>query len=364
MIQITTDLVEEATDHGARHPPALVDDLVDSFETAAQGFVEKEFEVLAALLKRAREAVPQGEEHILKILDDIERSALNFNAVAKPIQIARHASGMLHQPSRDVATAMRALSVDMHNNHHRLKLPSKVTDFLATHFARVDEVTDNVETDRAYLSQMLEQQRKTKEQTEEFNRSITYSADIGTIGKSRFEISPDGVNSQGQNFALESITRMRWGGTRHSVNGVPTGTSYQVFVGTDTSSFVINLRKPDIYTNIVDRLWRAAGVNIVAAYVDQLKKTGQFSLPDLVVRDDQVFLSRSKLFTKNEMVPVAWANVRIQSSGGNFQIFDVNDRKTCATFSYQNHDNIHALERLIRFYFEGKKRKISEVFEP
>ena len=47
---------------------------------------------------------------------------------------------------------------------------------------------------------------------------------------------------EGQSFALDSITQVRWGGVRHSVNGVPTGTTTIAF-GDRRSEAVVELKK-------------------------------------------------------------------------------------------------------------------------
>ena len=363
LVQVMTKLVDEATEGGTRHPPGLVNDLVDTYETAAQGFIEREFEVLAALLKRAIESVDQGEEYVTKVFADVERSALNFINVAKPIQTARHASGMTHQPSRDVATSIRGLSIATHNDHHWLALPTRATDFLATHFPSVDDITESVEADRAYLSQRMEQDRQTAEQVAEFDRAITYTVDIGIIGKHRFDISPAGVRWKGQHFPLEDITRLRWGATRHSVNFIPTGTTFYISIGTDRSSISLQPRDKDVYTNIIDRLWRAVGFKVLVGYVNTLKSNGHLIVRDITLRDDCIFLTRHRLMSNDESVAVKWPNVRISTGQGKFMIFDKNNKNTFSSFSFQGDDNVFALERLIRMYFEGKKPRLSEVLD-
>src|SRR3546814_5902743 len=66
---------------------------------------------------------------------------------------------------------------------------------------------------------------------DEWAHEITYRAEIGVMFKDTLSISPDGISWKGQSFSLDSITRVRWGGVRHSVNGVPTGTTYTIAFG-------------------------------------------------------------------------------------------------------------------------------------
>src|SRR3546814_11568243 len=75
--------------------------------------------------------------------------------------------------------------------------------------------------------------------------------------KDTLSISPDGISWKGQSFSLDSITRVRWGGVRHSVNGVPTGTTYTIAFGDKRSEAVVELKKEDIYSKFIEKLWRA-----------------------------------------------------------------------------------------------------------
>src|SRR3546814_5216991 len=80
-----------------------------------------------------------------------------------------------------------------------------------------------------------------------------------------------GISWKGQSFSLDSITRVRWGGVRHSVNGVPTGTTYTIAFGDKRSEAVVELKKEDIYSKFIDKLWRAVCVRLLGEMLEALK---------------------------------------------------------------------------------------------
>ena len=120
----------------------------------------------------------------------------------------------------------------------------------------------------------------------EFERSLHYSAEIGAVFKSRVQISADGFFWKDQKFKLEDVTRLRWGGTKHSVNGIPTGTTYDILVATPHASASLNFRGEAIFTAQVDRLWRGVGVRLLYSYAEYLKKGGRLTFPGAVIEDE------------------------------------------------------------------------------
>ena len=91
LVEIMTMAVAEATDNGQRQGPILIDDLVDSFEVEAQGFLATETENIAALVQGIRGAVDRGEGHerIERIVSDLEQVARNWDRVVQPMQVER-----------------------------------------------------------------------------------------------------------------------------------------------------------------------------------------------------------------------------------------------------------------------------------
>ena len=114
-------------------------------------------------------------------------------------------------------------------------------------FAEVVDVAERSAEDASTLDNIAAQRvrmlEEAKNQAEKWRKEITYEAEIGMIFKDKLGISPEGIEWKGRRWDLNSINRIRWGGTRHSVNGIPTGTTYKIIFGNNTDSSCIELKK-------------------------------------------------------------------------------------------------------------------------
>lgn len=361
LVKLIDRLVELGTDDGQRHAPAVIQDLVDLYESAAQGFVEREAENVAALVERARAAVPYGQDKVAKVVDDVERAALNFNVVLKPVQTVNLVNGTAHGPSLRVAYTIRDLAIELHNEHGWHALPARITSFLETNFPRLGDIQHQVAMDAKHLKDEAEQRRVAEAEKREFEESLKYEADLGTFFKDRVSMNAQAIEWRNQRFPLDAVTRMRWGSTRHSVNGVPTGTSHVIVVGDATSSMTIKLSSPTVFDGLTDRLWKAVGVRLLVEHVRRLREGGTVAIPGGAIRDDGAVLTRRKLFGKDEVVLVPWNGLHVWSENGNFVIAKRDETKVQAVLSYQNNDNTQVIENLIRAAFKNGKARISEL---
>ena len=256
-----TKAVEAATDSGNDHGPALLDDLVDSYEIETQEFLRKEYEKIATLVKNAREVAPRGE--VSAILDKLERVVRNWNRIAQPIQVSAKSRGMIHRQSRDLAYELRGLGIELNNKHDLLQPAHRITELLRDIFAEVPDVAEKLEEDAEAIANLRRQAEQREKDNAEWVRSITFWAEVGVMFKNDLSISPDGIRWKGSRFPLKLITRVRWGGIRRSVNGVRTGTDYTVAFGDNYSEQVIQLRKEATYTGFIEALWRAVCVRLI-----------------------------------------------------------------------------------------------------
>ena len=108
---------------------------------------------------------------------------------------------------------------------------------------------------------------------------------VGMMFKDKLRISPDGVQWKGSKIPLEEIKRVRWGGTSHSLNGIPTGTTYNIFVGGEHGGTTIALRKQQIYSTFVDRLWKTVGVRLLTEMLEGLRAGKRYRFGTAVVTD-------------------------------------------------------------------------------
>lgn len=351
LITIMTDAVETATAGGEEQAPGLLDELVDSYEVETQQFLQKEAENVDRLIKAVRDTGRSGENAVKPLVDKLEVVARNWEKVARPIQLSAKARGILHRPSTDLAFSIRSLAIDLFNEHDLLSQSNRITKVLQEVFSQVPELAERVEQDAEALQNIFRDRKQAEAQRDEWAREITYRAEVGVMFKDTLAISPDGVNWKGQHFPLAAISRVRWGGVRHSVNGIPTGTTYTLAFGDNRAEAVVELRKQEVFSTFVDKLWRAVGFRLLTELLEAFKAGRQIPFGDAIVRDDGVTLTRHK-FLGNERVQVGWDQTQIWTADGSFVIGAKDDKKTYSQLSYIGVPNVHILEQGIRMAFK------------
>lgn len=364
LVQVMTDTVDQVTLGGEDHAPELIDDLVDSYEVETQGFLQKEAENVHKLIKAARDSANSGEAAVKPFVDKLDAVARNWDKVAQPIQLSAKARGIDHEASRDLAYEIRSLAIDLFNKHDMLTQSQRLTGLLQELFAELPEVSERVEQDADALAEIFHERKKAVARKDEWAREITYRAEIGVMFKDTLSISPDGISWKGQSFSLDSITRVRWGGVRHSVNGVPTGTTYTIAFGDKRSEAVVELKKEDIYSKFIDKLWRAVCVRLLGEMLEALKDGRDLYFGDALLHDDGITLVKHKFLGANERVRCRWGQVQIWNADGSFCIGSKDDKKTNVGISYIHVANTHILEQFIRMAFKKPGlRRLSELLQ-
>lgn len=364
LVQVMKDTVEGVTLGGEDHAPELIDDLVDSYEVETQGFLQKEAENVHKLIKAARDSANSGEAAVKPYVDKLDAVARNWDKVAQPIQLSAKARGIDHEASRDLAYEIRSLAIDLFNTHDMLTQSQRLTGLLQELFAELPEVSERVEQDADALADIFHERKQAVARRDEWAREITYRAEIGVMFKDTLSISPDGISWKGQSFSLDSITRVRWGGVRHSVNGVPTGTTYTIAFGDKRSEAVVELKKEDIYSKFIDKLWRAVCVRLLGDMLEALKDGRDLYFGDALLHDDGITLVKHKFLGANERVRCTWGQVQIWNADGSFCIGSKDDKKTNVGISHIHVANTHILEQLIRMAFKKPGlRRLSELLQ-
>ncbi len=363
LVATMTEAVTLATDDGDEHGPALIADLVDSYEVETQGFLQKESENIAALIESVREAAPRGEKAVDPIMSKLEKVARNWDSVAQPIQISAKARGIVHRPSRDVAYDLRGLGIDLNNEHGMLDQAHRMTDLLHDLFAELPEVVERLGEDAEAIAGLRRQAEERERNSEQWARDITFRAEVGLVFKDELAISPEGLRWKGRTFPLDSITRVRWGGVRKSVNGIPTGTDYTIGFGDNRSEQVVEVRKEATYAGFLDPLWRAVCVRLMFEMIAALEQGKSFSFGDIQVEDDAVTLVRHKFLGSNERVRLGWHEVHVWSADGSFVIGQQSDKKVYGSASYIHAWNTHILEHVVRGGFKKGVRKLSDYLK-
>lgn len=363
LIETTTQVVRRATDGGKKHAPILLDDLVDSYEVETQGFLQKEAENISTLIGQAREAGPRGDLIVDPLLDRLEKVARNWHRVALPILISAKSRGITHRESQETAYELRGLSLTLNNDHGMINHAERMTRLLLELFAELPDLAERLGEDAEALGGLLRQAEQQARNNEQWDRECTFRADVGLVMKEELAISAQGIRWRGRTVPLNSITRVRWGAVRKSVNGIPTGTDYTIAFGDNSSQQSIGLRKEATYSGFTGALWRAVCVRLLFEMVATLGKGQSFSFGDIVVEDESVTLVRHKTFMANERVRLGWHEVHVWSANGDFFIGKRDDKKVYGAASYINGWNTHILEHLVRGGFKKGVRKLSDYLK-
>lgn len=362
LIEVMTEVVSGATFGGEEHAPELIDELVDSYAVETQGVLESEAENIKKLLDATLNAAPSGESAVKSLVDRLSAVVRNWDAIAQPIQLSSKARGIDHDPSRALAYQIRSVAIDLFNKHDMVEQSKRLMGLLQEVFAEVPDVSDKVEEDAEALDRIVAERKEAEEQASEWAEEITYREEIGTFFKNTLSISPEGVQWKNQKFPLASVTRVRWGAVRKSVNGIPTGTTFTIAFGDNHSEAVCDSASEHTFTKFVDKLWRAVGVRILTVMLQSLKDGKRLSFGTAVLQDDSITLMKHKFFGSNEPVRCSWQDVQVWSADGSFYIGSKADKKTYVGLSYINDANTHILEQAIRMGFKKGINRLSEIF--
>lgn len=363
LIDTITDVVSDATDDGEDQGPALIDELVDAYEIETQGFLQRESENISKLAQSVREAAPRGQSAVSPILDKLEQVARNWDRVAQPIQLSAKSRGTLHRPSRAIAYELRDLGIDLNNEHDMLDQAHRMTVLLQELFAELPEVVERLGEDAEAINGLRRQARERENSQAQWVSEITFRAEVGVMFKDELSIRPDGIRWKGSNYPLDSITKVRWGAVRHSVNGIPTGTTYTIGFGDSRSEHVIEIRKKATYSGFVEALWKAVCVRLMFSIIKQLEEGRHMNFGDIIVEDGGVTLTKHKFIVPNERVRLGWHDVHVWNADGSFVIGDKNDKKTYSSTSYIQNWNSHLLEHIVRGGFKQGVRKLSDYLK-
>ena len=366
LLAAITAAVDGATCGGENHAPELIDELVDGYAVEVQGVLEREAETVKKLIESIRRVASGGEVATAPLVEKLERVARNWDRFAQPIQLSAKARGIDHEASNSLAYAIRSLAIDLFNEHDQINQSRKLTHLLGELFSELPEFAERVEQDANSLSDIQSKRTNAEVQATareaEWARSITFSADVGVVFKDTLSISSNGIDWKGQKCKLDSITGVRWGAVRHSVNGLPTGTDYEIGFATRSGTTSISLRKESTYSGFIEALWRAVCVRLMIEMSEALQAGKVLTFGDMTVEDQYVTLVKRKFLGANEKVRLNWSDVHVWSENGEFLIGAKNDKKTYGSGSYKDHWNIHLLDHVIRSGFKNGVKKLSDYF--
>jgi hypothetical protein len=302
-----------------------------------------------------RDRADDGTDTISPLVDKLLQMTQNWDNVAQPIQLSMKSRGLDEQLSSQVANTIRLLSIDLTNDYGYVELSQRISESLKELFAELPEIVERVEEDIDTLDDLFYQIQEAKDKKEreerQFQESLNYSVEIGILMKDKLSISSKGITWKNKTYPLESITRVTWGATRHSVNGIPTGTTYTISFGDDRSTSTVETRRGSVYEEVIDRLWKTAGMVIITKLLKDFKNGQGLTFNNATIWDDGVTLIKAGgWFSSDEKRKFGWSEVQIYSSNGSLVIESIKEKKFVTSIAYQGVYNVHFLEQLIRFH--------------
>ena len=153
MVEVVTSVVSLATQEGARHAPALIDNLVDSY------YDQKVSEKMAANRKKIATLVSQVRGHVGRgtlarvsdVVAKIESKVREWDVLAQPIQVSLASRGMSHPSSNEIMREVRELAVELFNKHGLLEVAQGLTKTLREVFAEMEPITEVLDKDVSAL---------------------------------------------------------------------------------------------------------------------------------------------------------------------------------------------------------------------
>lgn len=358
ILDVVTNVVNTATSTGETHAPHLIDDLIDKYETETRGQLQAGADKIDKLIEGATQAAHSGEAAILPVINAIEKSVREWDAIAQPIQLSFKSRGLDHDLSVALGLKIRSLAVDITNDHGMLEATTKITGLLKDVFAELPEFSAMLDDDTKALEDLFRQRDEQEENNESWAKEITYEADVGAVFKERLSISPAGISWGNKSYPLNKITRVRWGGVRHSVNGIPTGTTFTIAFGDNETEARVELRRKEVYAAFLDCLWKSVCVRLMVTTLQSLKEGQKLRFGNVVVDDNGVELTKHKFFS-SERVYCTWDKVKIWNADGHFVIGNKDDTKCYGQISYIDVPNTHVLEACISGAFKKGHGRLS-----
>lgn len=361
LVDAMTRAARQATDDGATYPPLLFSEVVGIYEKEVHEFLAKQGTAISALIARARIAARMGEAAVSSVFDRIAQEARSWDRVAQPIQLSMMARGMRHEASHDLAGEMRSLGVELFNEHQMASVAKRMTDLLKHLFAEVPEVAEKLEEDAEALNEIAAGQARSRAEQARWEAEIAFEEQIGLVFKDTLKISAAGVEWAGRRYPLESITRVRWGGVRRSVNGIPTGTEFTIAFGDNQSEAVLKTNKQFLYSTFTEKLWKAACVRLMVTLLLGLRKGERYWLGNAVVDDRGVELLERHFLKSDRRVHCPWDRLDLSTANGALSMSLRGEKNTSAFASYIDHANTHIWEHILRLRHREQAPRLSDV---
>jgi hypothetical protein len=363
-IQTVSAVLTNATNAGQEVMSTVIQDLVDSYEISVKNDLYEQGQKVEALLQAIRTDLESkaSDSTLERMVGEIETAVRRWDRIAQPIQLGARSRGAEHGDTTSLGMKLRSLSLDFWNKYDKLSLSKRLTELMVEAFAEDRVIVEVLEQDKKALANISKEQAESEARKAAWRQEVTWQTEMGLIFKDRLGISPDGVRWNSQTWKLEDISSISFGGVKHSINGIPTGTRWHIGIHGKDNSARIEVSNSDVYEAFTSRLMRTVGVRLMFEYSSRLQAGEKLTFGTAVLDDQGIELEKYKLFGKNPRTRFTWDQVTVWIAPGSFCIGCTQDRGFIVTLSYIESGNTHVLEMLIRAAFKKGASRLSDAF--
>jgi hypothetical protein len=361
--KVLTEIIAKTTSDGKQHPPLLVEELTDKYQIEVRKYLDQLVGQIRNVISTIQKQPKKSFEYQMPTLYKYLKT---WDQIAQPIQLVHQSKGMDDSHSRELAQDLRNLAVELANTYDMHSEAKQITNIVAEFFKELPQFSETFSDDLTALEDIINRKTKSKEEERKWREERSLNIELGTIFKKRFIISPEVIRFKDEQIPTDKVNRVRWASTatQHSINGIPTGTtySYSVWVGQNQKTFHIEPSDGNLYNVIVDRLWKAVCVRLLSETLTKLSAGDYITYGngDAIVNKDGIMLKKHKLFG-HEPFFARWEDLRIDNGNGTFVVSSDTEKKAKAELSYKDTDNVHIFEAIMRFLWkEGNHLKLRQ----
>ena len=188
-----------------------------------------------------------------------------------------------------------------------------------------------------------------------------YKAFVGILQQT-LAINDQHVAFGSKKYPIETITRIRWGGTSQSYYGINTGTAFLIAFGDRISEAVVATRNREVYEEFTERLWRSVGSRLLLETLKAVVYGGSVEMAGVAFDDEGIKLKRPNLLFGHKTGKFRWSEVRASSYEGNFIVSTNGPSKFWVSASYSKAPNVPVLAILVGMAIDRKVEKLSQLW--
>ena len=352
--KVLTEIVEKTTAAGKQYPPLLIEELTNKYQIEVQKYLDQLVVQMKSVMEHIREHPQQSFEYQMPILYKYLKT---WDQIAQPIQLVHQSKGLDDQHSKELAQDLRSLAVEIANKYDMYAEAKQITKVVAVFFKELPQFSEIFSEDLTTLEDIIDRKTKSMEEEQQWRDERSCNIEFGTIFKKRFIITPEVIKFKNDQIPTDQVSRVRWGTTvtKHSINYIPTGTtySYSIWIGNDQYTFHIEPPDENLYNIIVNRLWKSVCIRLINETLRKLSAGEHvvYGNGNAIVNKDGIMLKKHKLFGY-EPYYTEWEDLRIGNGNGTFVISSDSEKKAKAELSYRDTDNVHILETIMRFLWK------------